>query len=616
MARSRKPTAGASRTGSTSPDANAARTLQTAVARFRSRELDAAMEALDTHLRLVPDSWTGLCLKAVLAAETHREAEAEVLWLQLVQRDPSYVDGHVNLGLMYRRTGRLDDAEKHLRLALKAQPDHRGAHHNLGLVLMDRGGYDEAQAEFEFVCRVAPQDPQPHFCLGVLWQNRLDFDRACEAYREALRLHPSHPGALNNLLFCLQYLASCPSEVRLSEARTVGAAMSAGVSPRTRWRGAFDASRPLRVGLVSGDLRAHPVGFFLLPLVESLDAPDISLHAYSNFATEDTVSDRLRARCATWHRVDTWSDDALAQRIADDGIDILIDLAGHSALNRLPVFARKPAPVLVSWLGYFATTGLPAMDWVLADPVCVPTAETGLFTERIAHLPVTRLCFSPPDGSPAVSPPPAASRPQFTFGSFQDLAKINDEVLALWAKVLAACPHAVLRIQSARVRDEDPRERFIRRALSAGLPAGRLSLHGPVSRDEYLASHADVDVILDTFPYPGGTTTCEALWMGVPTLTLARPGMLARQGEGLLTAAGLQDWIARSPEAYLTKAIRCASPDPRVRAGLAELRAGLRAHLVTTPLFDGARFARDWARVIREIWRIECGRRADGGAIR
>lgn len=614
MARSRPPFPGSPRTAAAPANAAVASALETAIASYARRELHAAEEALDTHLRLAPHSWTGLCLKAVLAAETHREAEAEALWLQLVQRDPAYVDGHVNLGLMYRRTGRLDDAEKHLRLALEAQADHRGAHHNLGLVLMDRGRYDEAQAAFEYVCRVAPQDPQPHFCLGVLWQNRLDFDRACAAYREALRLHPSLPGALNNLLFCLQYLPSCPPEVRLSEARTVGAAMSAGVTPRSRWPGTSDASRPLRVGFVSGDLRAHPVGFFLLPLLESLDASDLSLQAYSNFATEDTVSDRLRARCAAWHRVDTWSDDALAKRIADDGIDVLIDLAGHSALNRLPVFARKPAPVQVSWLGYFATTGLPAMDWVLADPVCVPKTEAGAFTERIAHLPVTRLCFSPPESAPEVSPLPAASRPQFTFGSSQDLSKINDEVLALWAQVLAACPHAVLRIQSARVQQDDPRERFIRRALAAGLPAGRLSLHGSVPRDEYLASHADVDVILDTFPYPGGTTTCEALWMGVPTLTLARPGMLGRQGEGLLTAAGLPDWIARTPEAYVAKAVRCASPDPRVRAGLAELRAGLRAHLVTTPLFDGKRFARDWARVIREIWRIECARRSGGSA--
>lgn len=619
--------------------------LQRAISAFQAGELAAAQEALTPHLARHADSWTGLSLAAVVAARTHRQAEAETIWLRLLTRAPQWVEGRVNLGLLLRGQGRLAEAERTLRLALDHDAAHASAWHNLGLVLSDLQRSDEALQAYAQARRLQPQDAQTPFCIGVLWQQRLDFARAVAAYREALALDPRHAGAGGNLVFCLQYLPEVDAATRLDEARRFGQALSQGVAvqraalagaravtgagavgtagagagadavapapaeagrwPAERRRGApRSAQRPLRVGLVSGDLRAHPVGFFLLPLLEGLDAPDLVVHAYDNHGGggTDAVARRLRARCADWQQVDTWSDATLARRIDADGIDILIDLAGHSALNRLGVFALRAAPLQIGWLGWFATTGLPEMDIVLGDPVCVPSGEEAQFTERIERLPRTRLCFSAPDDAPAVSPPPCLSRPDFTFGSYQELAKINDAVLALWARVLQAVPQARLRIQSARIAQAAVREAFIARALRAGLPAARLDLHGPMDRGAYLASHAEVDVLLDTFPYPGGTTTCEALWMGVPTLTLARPGMLGRQGEGLMTAAGLPRWVARDEDDYVAKAVRCASPAAPVRQGLAELRAGLRDHLPRTPLFDGRRHARDWARTLHRLW--------------
>jgi protein O-GlcNAc transferase len=580
--------------------------LERAVDLFRRRDLHAADQALDQHLARAPQSWTGLCLKAILAAETHREVQAEQIWLQLVERNPAYAEGHTNLGLMYKRMGRVDEAEAHLRKALSLSPDLSGAHHNLGMVLMDRDRMDDALAAFERALELEPNAAQTRFNIGVLWQGRMQFDRACAAYRETLRLAPSHQGAMNNLVFCLQYLPDCAPETRLAVARELGQTLCASVTQRSAWNVTFEPSRRLRVGFVSGDLRTHPVGYFLETLFRGLGETSLEFHAYSNHPTDDELSARLRARFAGWHHVDTWNDEALEARIVADGIDVLIDLAGHSALNRLPLFARRPAPVQMSWLGYFATTGLPTMDWVLADPVCVPPGEEKWFVEKVERLPHTRLCFAPPANAPQVSPLPAATAEHFTFGCFQDLAKINDEVLALWAQVLAACPHAILRLQSAPLTRPEPRERFVKRLLDAGISAAQLRLFGSVARESYFASYGEVDVVLDTFPYPGGTTTCEALWMGVPTLTLAQPGMLGRQGEGLLAAVGLTDWVARSKDQYLTKAIRAASPDPRVRKGLAELRAGLRDHLVTTPVFDARRFAMDWESAIRRIWNRRC----------
>ncbi|MFM2403451.1 MAG: hypothetical protein RL223_1331 [Pseudomonadota bacterium] len=626
--------------------------LQQAIAAFHAGELAAAQAALAPHLARHVDSWTGLSLAAVLAARTHREAEAEAIWLGLLRRAPDWVEGQVNLGLLYRGLQRPAQAEACLRQALRRAPEHAGAWHNLGLALADLQRFDEALQAHDTAARLQAGDPQPVFARGVLWQKRLDFDRAVDAYRQALARDPGHPGAHNNLVFCLQYLPRTDADTRLKEARGAGQALAAAtaraMAAEAPGRAAAPAvarpagttttattapapapaispDGPLRIGFVSGDLRAHPVGFFLLSLFEHLAAPDLPLYAYANHGgPPDAVTQRLRARCAGWQTVDTWSDAALARRIAEDRIDILIDLAGHSALNRLGVFARRAAPLQIGWLGWFATTGLPQMDAVLADAQCVPPGEERWFSERVVRLAGSRLCFSAPDDAPPPSPLPCLTRPHFTFGSYQELAKINDEVLALWARVLQAVPHARLRLQSARLAQADVREAFIARALRAGLPAARLELHGPMDRAAYLASHAEVDVLLDTFPYPGGTTTCEALWMGVPTLTLATPGMLGRQGEGLMKAAQLPRWVARDADDYVAKAVRCASPRPGVRAGLAELRAGLRDHLPGTALFDGARHADDWARTLRALWQThqvahqathQAARQAGGPAI-
>jgi protein O-GlcNAc transferase len=292
------------------------------------------------------------------------------------------------------------------------------------------------------------------------------------------------------------------------------------------------------------------------------------------------------------------SDEAAARLIHADGVHVLIDMSGHTGYNRLPVFAWKPAPVQVSWLGYFATTGVAEIDYLLADQVGVPEARQAQFTESLWYLPDTRLCFTAPAADLAVAPLPALANGRITFGCFQNLTKVNEGVLELWGKVMAALPDATLRLQCKQFSEPALVAQLQQRLQRHGIDPARVATHGSAQRAAYLAAHAEVDMILDTFPYPGGTTTCEALWMGVPTLTLAGDSLLARQGASLLSAAGLAQWVANSQEEYVAKAVAFASDLPE----LAALRAGLREQVLASPLFDAPRFARHFEEALWGMW--------------
>ena len=325
----------------------------------------------------------------------------------------------------------------------------------------------------------------------------------------------------------------------------------------------------------------------------------IEVFAYPTAGFADRTTQRLRAHCAGWHYLHGDDDATAAARIHGHGIDVLVDLAGHTGANRLPIFAFKPAPVQVSWLGYFATTGVAQIDYLLADPVSVPPEHDGHFTESVWRLPRTRLCFTAPEEDAVVGPLPAARRGFVNLGSFQNLFKIGDPVLALWARVLSALPAARLQISARQLADPAIASRLRGRLQQAGIAEERVTVHGPADRATYLAAYNEVDFVLDTFPFPGGTTTCEALWMGVPTLTLAGDRLIARQGASIMAAAGYPDWIASSADEFVARAVAHASDLP----ALASVRAGMRAQMLASPLCDAPRFARDLAEALWAMWR-------------
>jgi len=530
--------------------------------------------------------------------EQGRLAEAEASHRRALEIKPDYAEAHSNLGNSLREQGRLTDAEASYRRALEIKLDYAEAHSNLGNSLREQGRLADAELSYRRALEIKPDNAEAHSNLGVALQEQGRLTDADASYRWALEIKPDFAEAHSNLLFAMGYTASHHLSDYLEEARRYGQMASRKVGERfSAWLCEAQPER-LKVGLVSGDLRNHPVGYFLESILTQIDPSRIELIAYPTDHKADELTARIKPYFSAWKSLVGLSDEAAARLIHADGVHLLLDLAGHTAKNRLPVFVWKPAPVQASWLGYIATTGVTEMDYLLADATGVPESLRGQFVEAVWYLPDTRLCFTVPNADVPVSDLPALGRGYLTFGCFQNLAKIGDRVLNLWGKILAAIPDARLRLQCKQLSDPAMQERLMQRLMQHGIAPDRVFLQGVVSREAYLAAHAEVDMILDTFPYPGGTTTCEGLWMGVPTLTLSGDRMLSRQGASLLTAAGLEDWIADSEEDYVSMAVSLGNNLPQ----LASLRKNLRNRLLASPLCDAPRFARHLEAALWGMW--------------
>lgn len=452
--------------------------------------------------------------------------------------------------------------------------------------------FDAAAKAMEKALRIHPGDAEGLGNLAKVYKDLGHLPDALATYRKAMRLRPDDTEILGKYLFLLNYFNAASPEETFREASRFGSLLSTWAAPErfTAWTPRL-AGAALKVGLVSGDLGNHPVGFFLENVLQAIDPTKIEITLYPSSSRHDALTSRLQSHGHAWKPIFGLDDADAATLIHADGIEILVDLSGLSAWHRLGVFARKPAPIQMSWLGYFATTGLPEMDYLLADDISVPAAHENHFSETVIRLPHTRLCYGHDllASAPAVIPAPAKPPGQVVFGCFQNLSKITPEVTALWARVMRELPQARMRIQNIQLASDGSRSQIVAQFQKNGIAADRLDLHGPTSFDAYLKAHEDVDLILDTFPFPGGTTTCEALWMGVPTLTLAGERLISRQGQSLLLAAGLGDWVAAGEDEFVAMAVSRAVDT----AGLADLRQRLRAKVASSPLFDSQAFAGD-----------------------
>ncbi|MFZ2540828.1 MAG: tetratricopeptide repeat protein, partial [Gallionella sp.] len=526
--------------------------------------------------------------------------KAVASYRRAVALKPDYADAYYNLGNVLMDIRKLDESIASYRRAVELRPNFVDAHNNLGTSLKELGQFDNAMASYRRVLEIKPDFAEAYGNIGSILKDIGQIDGAIASYQHALTLKPEYTDAQSSLLFIMNYTSSRTTSYRLEEARRYGVLVSSKVAARfSSWQCTATPER-LRVGLVSGDLRNHPVGYFLESLLAHIDPARIELVAYPTQPREDQLTARIKPFFAAWKSLSGLSDEAAARLIHADGVHVLMDLSGHSRHGRLPMFAWKPAPVQAAWLGYFATTGVSEIDYLLADPVGVPEDHREHFTETVWYLPDTRLCFSPPDTDLPVAPLPAQNSGHVTFGCFQNMAKADDEVLAAWSDILVALPGSRLRWQCKQLGDPAVVKQLIQRLQQHGIDPARVALLGSVAREAYLAAHSEVDVVLDTFPYPGGTTTCEALWMGVPTLTLAGDTLLSRQGASLLTAAGLKDWVAVSRQDYFDRALAFAGNLPK----LAALRVGLREQVLASPLFDAPRFAHNLEEALWGMWQV------------
>lgn len=506
------------------------------------------------------------CNDIGLARLAHQEWEAAAqAFLKAIQIDPGRLEGYCNYGITLERRGEIVSASEQYRQALALFP--------------------AAYPALDLLANASRLMGQQDECLHLR--------------RRLVDTYPQDALALSNFLYELSYSTSAAPGDYPKALHRYGKLLADAARPFDCWPWtASSAGRRLRVGFVSGDLNSHPVGYFLENMLRHYVGDRLALVAYPTTDEFDALTERIRPCFAEWHPLTGLDDAAAARKIHADQIDILVDLAGHTRNNRLPVFAWKPAPVQVSWLGYFASTGVGAIDYLLADRNSVSQPLEEEFTESLWLLPETRLCFTPPDIDAAISPLPALRTGHVTFGCFQSLAKINDRVLAAWGRILQRMPDARLRLQSMFLSFPAMDTAFRQRMAKAGIDVARVDLYGSTPRHRYLLAHAEVDIILDTFPYPGGTTTCEALWMGVPTVTLSGTTLLSRQGAALLASAGLDDWVASQTDNYEEIAVSRA----RDLEGLAELRQRLRSQAANSPLYDGARFARDLEDALLGIW--------------
>lgn len=448
----------------------------------------------------------------------------------------------------------------------------------------------------------APNIPEAHNNLGTVLKEQGRLTEAAAAFKQAFALRPDYISAHSNWLFTLQY---APGQT-LADLRAAHEAWARqhlkGIVPTDPT--AFERKRdgPIIVGLVSPDLYAHPVGVFLLPWLEHHDRARFQLIAYADSDRDDPIARRIRTAVHTWRPIAGLNDDALANLIAQDRIDILIDLAGHTAGNRLKLFARRVAPVQVSWLGYSATTAVPAMDAVLMDAYTAPPGVEAGFTEELIRLDGLRFCYTPPDYAPAVAPAPTLQKGYVAFGSFNNLAKVTPEVIETWAAILKAVPAARLVLKWKSLGDAETRDRLLAAFAQHGIEGARIDCRGWSSHPQMLAEYGDIDIALDPFPFSGGLTSCDALYMGVPVLTLPGELPISRQTGSFLEALGLSEWIAASREDYIDKAVRFAS---RVDA-LKHLRQTLRDKMLASRLCDGAAYARAIESALSALYIAKC----------
>ncbi|MGU3538570.1 tetratricopeptide repeat protein [Methylobacterium sp. A54F] len=567
---------------------------------YEAGEFLRAEPFLDTVILLDASRTEAVHLAGAIAAQTNRLQQAFDLVSIAIHRDDAQAAYFSNLGSILSRQGDLSAAMQAFERALAIDPTRALTHSNLAGVLQRQGRHTLA---LEALGRAVAADPtfaNAHSNLGVVLKDLGRLEEAIAAFDEALRLDPSLAFVHSNRLFAKLYAAEVAPEAYYADAAAFGRRFGDPALRTRPFANARDPDRRLRVGFVSADLREHAVTYFFEPFLRHFDGAAFETVAYANSEAEDATTLRLKGMFAHWRNIVGHSDDAVADLIERDRIDILVDLSGHSAGNRLLVFARKPAPVQVTWIGHPGTTGLRAMDYRLTDANFEPEGSTDhLHTETLWRLPHVSGCYEAhPLMPPVIDHPPCRDNGYVTFGCFNRFTKVSDDALAVWASILRQVPDARILFEIVGIHDPVTRAGALERLARAGLPIERVDLEARTPKTRYVLYNR-IDIALDPFPYNGGTTSLDTLYLGVPFVTLEGRHTAGRMGQAILRAAGLPELVADSPEAYVAIAAGLAHDRDR----LAALRDGLQGRMAASPLMDHAALAADVGTAFRGMWR-------------
>ena len=593
---------------------------------FEARDLEAAVGYCDRLLEDEPDDAHTLLIKGRALFDLGRREHALTAMEAAVAADPELAAAHYNLGLLLQSSGQPGDAAKAYKRAIALQSPYPVAWNNLGLVLEQTGDIGAAVTAFRTAIDQFPQFSMAHNNLGAVLAASGRYSESAEAYGQALEHDPANADARTNLAVALleqgeldaaiaefdRVLAEDPTHpaaadnrryaelYRCDDAQVIRALHAQefpSVAPSIQF--GLNSGSPLRVGFISPDFRRHSVSFFALPLIETLDRNAVAPVLFNAGTRQDSITARYQAAAAEWFDVAAMTDPDLITLMRDARLDAVVDLAGRTTGNRLSVLAARVAPVQIMALGYAGPTGVAAVDYWLCDAITNPPESVAAGVERdrplrLAHMHV----FAPPDLAPDVSPLPMQNTGSVTFGSFNKRAKISEACVALWAEVLGKVAGSRLLLKAKALGDGAVSSRLISQFAGHGIDAARIECRGWTEADtDHLGLYAHIDIALDTFPYNGTTTTCEALWMGVPVMTLRGESHAARVGASLLTSAGMTDWIAPDAEGYVAKIQRWAqSPEE-----LGALRAGLREQLRRSVLTDAKSAAADFTSVLQGL---------------
>lgn len=605
-------------------------------AAFKAGQLGAAIDLYRAALDAQP-AWAAAHNNLAMALRQQGDVSAaESHFREALKSEPDLVGALSNLGALLVEQGRLDEADGLLSRAVNLQPENAGVLYNLGLLAMQRGEDEVAIGSLRRSIALKPTFAPAFFTLGNLCLRVPDYTDALANFDQALALNPSHKhAALNrakalsglgrsvdaygslrralnidptfaaahsNLIFKQQYDPNISAADLFAEAQVWNAAHASQPNAGSLATNT-DPDRVLRVGYLSPHFTDHPVGYFLEPVLANHDPENVSVICYSDSLVDGPQSRRLRANTVTWHDVNGEKDGALAERIRADGIDILIDLDGHSGPNRLPVFARRAASLQVTWAGYVGTTGLDAMDYLITDSRQTIETDLSLITEQPVYMPGNYVALAPILNAPDVGPCPSRQNGFITFGCFNALDKINGQVISLWSEILSAVPGSRLSLITFDLGDPAVRARIERMFADHGVAANRLDLSGKLPRQDLLNAYNAIDIALDPFPYSGGLTTLESLWMGVPVITKRDGDRFAcRHSTTHLTALGFMECVADDAEDYVTRVVSLAADADR----RATLRQKSREMMRSSPVCDGAAFTRALEQAYRVMWQRFC----------
>ncbi len=590
--------------------------------------LTKAIDFLNKTLEIEPDKFNANSHLGIIYLEQKDYEKAEIYLKKAIQINKEEPNGYVNYGLFLYRKGQLDEAEKVLENALKLSPKNVLAINNLGLVYEARFDHPKAVETFKQALKIQPdylpalsnialslnkagkliealsyaqqglaQDPNSKPLLintAVVYQGVGDIKQAIDANLNVISQDNQNMLAYNNLFYSLCLTEAFTTEFFTEKLTQFGKTVSSMADFQYDSWNRHETSNKMRIGFVSADFFDHPVGSFLLNVIKNINKHKFDLIAYTNNPHVDGVTVELKKHFKEYVSIVGLNDADAAKIIHDHQIDLLIDLSGHTAGNRLSMFAYKPAPVQMTWLGYWDSTGVQQIDYILLDEMSAPKEMHAQFTETVQYIPETRFCYSPPNIQISANDLPAIKNGYITFGAYHNFAKASDEVISLWASVLNALPTSKFRWQTKALNDENLIKKTHQKFKQLGIKAERIQLFGYMSRSAYLQSYQEIDFILDCFPFSACTTTCDALWMGVPTLTLPSNRLGGRQGASLMNSVGLPSWIANSKEAYIAKAVEFAND----LDGLAIIREKLRQQLINSLLGD----AQSYAINLENVW--------------